>query len=63
MTPGISGLSLFYNKYTSPAWKGKGPEGVDGVDPETGPALFLDVFKPECQCYGIVSQIQAQEAS
>jgi|MudIll2142460700_1097286.scaffolds.fasta_scaffold3573080_1 hypothetical protein len=37
MNPGISGLSLFYNQYTSPAWKGKGPDGADGVDPGTGP--------------------------
>ena len=37
MNPGISGLSLFYNQYTVPEWKGKGPDGADGVDPETGP--------------------------
>ena len=40
MNPWISRLSLFYNQYTSPAWKGKGPDGADGVDPETGPLGF-----------------------
>ena len=44
MNPGISGLSLFYNQYTFPEWKGKGPDGADGVDPEAGP-LGLKLYR------------------